>query len=488
MTHLASRSLLLAIALPAAAIFSLDAEAQRVRRAPQTWVQYCQSCHGSTGGNGSASTLLDDAWTVGSGTDDDLFRAIHDGVPDAGMEAFGPALSNAEIRGLVVYIQELRDTHQRGLTPDDNGGSRFSGRKTYTSDHHDFVVEPIYQGLDRLWAMAVLPHGEWLINERDGDIKRARFNANGRLVVHPDPVAGTPEVRHMGQGGLLDIVLDPDYDNNGWIYLSYAEPRPLNANRTKGMTSIARGRVKDGRWVDEQVIWQAKDEHFLPTGQHFGSRIAFGPDGMLYFSIGDRGRMEQAQDLGLPNGKIHRIHPDGRIPEDNPFVNRRNAYPSIWAYGVRNPQGLDFHPTTGLLWESEHGPRGGDEINWIRKGLNYGWPVITYGVNYNGTPITDKTEAPGMEQPALYYVPSPAFIGIDHYTGDRFPNWRNDLFVSSIASGQVRRVRTDSSGKVLEDELLFQDQGGLRDIYDAPDGYLYVLTNAGQVLRIAPAD
>ncbi|MEO0586356.1 MAG: PQQ-dependent sugar dehydrogenase [Planctomycetota bacterium] len=463
------------------------ADAQRVRKAPDVWVQACLSCHGSTGGNGSASSLLDDDWTVGNGSDEDLFNAIHDGVPEAGMDGFGEALSDADIRALVVYIGELRSQGKRGLERVGSGESSYRGVREYESQHHRFTVRPVITGLDLLWSMTILPNGDWLIVERDGDLLLARPGEDGRPRVHPRPIEGTPAVRARGQGGLLEVALDPDHERNGWIYLSFSEPREVGGQE-RGMTTVVRGRIDRHRWIDQQVVYRADDEHFAGQRQHYGSRIAFGPDGMLYFTVGDRGQRHRAQRLDHPFAKVHRIHPDGRVPADNPFVDEPGAEATTWSYGHRNAQGLDFHPETGELWLAEHGPRGGDEINWVRKGLNYGWAHITYGVNYNGTPITHRTEAEGMEQPATYYVPSPALIGIDHYEGDKFPEWRNDLLVSAIASGQLRRLRTTSDGRVIEDEILFQDQGRLRDVHSGRDGALYVLTSEGRVLRVDPVE
>jgi len=437
-------------ALSLAVVLTADASAQRVRKAPALWVQACQSCHGSTGGNGSASTLLDDQWVVGDGDDEDLFKAIHDGVPQLGMEAFGPSLTDPEIRSLVVYIGELRSQHQRGETRRGQGESQYTGVQQYDSQHHRFTVRPVAQELDLLWSMAVLPNGDWLVVERDGDLKLSRPNDQGDPRFHPRPIENTPRVRARGQGGLLDIELDPDYPDNGWVYLSFSEPRTVDGQE-RGMTTVVRGRIDNHRWTDQQVVYRADDEHFGGAFHHYGSRLAFGPDGMLYFTVGDRGQRHRAQQLNHPYGKVHRVHPDGRVPDDNPFVDRADAVPTTWTYGHRNPQGLDFHPETGQLWESEHGPRGGDEINLIRKGHNYGWAEYTFGINYNGTPITDQTTGPGITDPAVQYTPSPALIGIDHYTGDRFPQWKHDLFVSAIASGQLRRLRTNTDGEVIED-------------------------------------
>ena len=477
--HLDRAATPLTVPLAAAVLILLaapDLAAQTIRNPPKIWVDVCQRCHGDTGGNGSAQSLLDDQW-IGDGSNDWLFESIDKGVPDRGMPAYGETLTDEEIRALVIYIRELRSQHERGGVE----GGHVADHTRYESKLHDFTVTTVVDGLEIPWSMEVLPNGDWLVVERPG---RLRLVAGGESLVDP-PIADTPEVLAVGQGGLLEVKLHPDYEDNGWVYLAFSEPRTIDG-RELAMTTVVRGRIDDHAWTEQQDIYRAKDEHFMRTRYHYGTRIAFDDDGYLFFPIGDRGRKQMAQDLGRPNGKIHRLHDDGRVPDDNPFVDRSDALPSIWSYGHRNPQGLDFHPATGELWESEHGPRGGDEINRIEKGVNYGWPVITYGMNYNGTPITDRTHAPGMAQPVTQWTPSIAVIGIDFYEGDRFPQWKHDLFVSSIASGNLRRLRVDGDD-LIEDELLFNDQGRLRDVHAAPDGYLYVLTTEGRILRLAPA-
>lgn len=454
-------------------------DAQRVRKAQNLWNNDCASCHGSNGRNGSVQSILDDDWLI-DGSDESLARIIKRGDANSGMPAFGHVYSDAEVRGLVIYIRELR----RGINPLHQQVQRRPGSLNAQSKHHNFVIEEVLSGLDTPWGMAILPDGRWLINERRGTL---RVVQNGKL--HPRPVQGTPKVRAHGQGGLLDIVLHPNYADNGWIYLTYSGIKQIDGNALT-LTKVVRGRIKGHRWADEQVIWEGQPKHHTWSGNHYGSRVTFDPQGYLYFTIGDRGRKAHAQDLDMPNGKVFRLHDDGRIPDDNPFVNTPGALPGIWSYGHRNPQGLDTHPVTGDIFDAEHGPRGGDEVNHVRKGLNYGWPVITYGMNYSGTPITDKTHAPGMEQPVTQWTPSIAVIGIDFYDGDAFPNWKNDLFVSAIASGNLRRLRIDlgpDGATLVEDELLFTDQGRLRDVYNAPDGLIYVLTSEGRVLRIRPS-
>jgi glucose/arabinose dehydrogenase len=243
--------------------------------------------------------------------------------------------------------------------------------------------------------------------------------------------------------------------------------------------------------VDQEDIFRVPGKFHTSSAVHFGTRFVF-QDGYLFFSIGDRGRMHMAQDVTKPNGKIHRIHDDGRIPPDNPFVDQTDAYPSLWSLGNRNPQGLALHPVTGELWETEHGPRGGDEVNLIRRGLNYGWPEITYGMNYNGTPITAETAREGLEQPALHWTPSIAVCGIDFYTGDQFPSWQNHLLVGGLASQELHRLVLDGD-RVIEDEVILSDMGRVRDVATGPDGSIYVAINSNSsetsiLYRLVPAE
>jgi glucose/arabinose dehydrogenase len=258
-----------------------------------------------------------------------------------------------------------------------------------------------------------------------------------------------------------------------------------SAAQNAGMTAIVRGRIKDNAWTEEQTIFRAPESTYRGGGVHFGCRLVF-QDGFLFFSIGERGQKEDAQDITRPNGKMHRVFDDGRIPPDNPFVSRPGAIPSIWTYGNRNPQGLDLHPVTGELWETEHGPRGGDELNIIRKGVNYGWPVITYGMNYNGTPITDITHKEGLEQPVIHWTPSIAVCGIDFYEGGKFPNWKNDLFVTGLARQELRRI-TIKGRTVAEQEVILKGIGRVRDVASGPDGFLYVILNKpDKIVRLEP--
>jgi glucose/arabinose dehydrogenase len=297
-------------------------------------------------------------------------------------------------------------------------------------------------------------------------------------------IRGTPEVFARGQGGLLDVEVHPDYAENGWIYLSYSDP---SRSGERGMTAIVRGRLRGDRWIDEETVFRAPGEFYEGARLHFGTRLVFhGP--YLFFTIGDRGRQRQAQDLSRPNGKTHRIHHDGRIPEDNPFVDRDDAFPTIWTYGNRNAQGLALDPSTGNLWETEHGPRGGDELNLLRAGANYGWPVVTFGMNYNGTPITDRTSAPGMVDPVVQWTPSLAVCGLAFYGADRFPEWTGSLLSGGLASQELRLLVLDGE-EVVDQPVLVEGKGRVRDVVVGPDGLPYVVFNRpGRIVRMVPVE
>ena len=350
----------------------------------------------------------------------------------------------------------------------------------YEAGAHSFRVETYATGLDAPWGMAFLPDGRMLVTERRGNLRIVE--ADGTV---SEPIGGVPEVCACGQGGMMDVQLHPNYEENGWLYLAYSDRKDGSSN--EGFTAVMRARLDGMQLVDQKDIYKAPQNVYSKRGQHYGSRIVFDEAGYLYFTIGDRGKRAQAQDLNVPNGKVHRLHDDGRIPEDNPFVGTPGAVPSIWSYGHRNPQGMDRHLETGALWATEHGPRGGDELNHVRKGLNYGWPVITYGRNYSGTKITDITEKAGMEQPALHWTPSIAVCGIAFYDGDVFPDWQNNLFVTSLKFSEVRRVILDGT-TVVDQEVLFEPGSRPRDIITGPDGYLYVAveTGPGRIVRLVP--
>jgi glucose/arabinose dehydrogenase len=433
--------------------------------AEQMYKSFCASCHGAEMSGGLGPALNDEVWKYG-GSDADITRIIKKGVPKTGMPAWEKSLSDENIRALIVLIRE------RGYQQ--NAASTDTEAEELTAAGHTFILEKVAEAPGELWSMDFLADGRMIATQTSG--KLWVFAKDGK----PQEITGVPSVWRKGQGGLLQVQRHPDAAA-GWIYLTYAD-----AGGKGAMTKIVRGKINGNQWVDQQTIYSADLKFYSDAGVHFGSRMVF-QDDYLFFSVGDRGQQDQAQDLSRPNGKIHRLHADGRIPEDNPFIKDKNALPSIWSYGHRNPQGLALQPGTGNLWDAEHGPRGGDEINLIRQSANYGWPVITYGMNYNGTPITSETHKEGMEQPRHYWVPSIAVSAVDFYTGDRFPNWRNHLLVGSLAKEQMRLVRIEGD-KVVADELLFQGRGRIRDVVNGPDGYPYVvvLRSSGAIYRLVP--
>lgn len=454
-----------------AGLWSLpEAAAQDVRRIYQ---EYCASCHGQNLQGGLGGSLVDGSWRHGA-DDDNVARVIRDGAVENGMPGFGGVLSEAQTRSLVVYIREMAAQAAERQTI----FNRPTPAAVVRSEVHAYRLEPVAEGLEIPWSLAFLPDGRLLVTERDG---RLRVVEHGRL--HRAPVAGTPAVWAQGQGGLLAVAPHPDYATNGWIYLAYSDPGPGGT----AMTAIVRGRIRDGRWTEQQDIFRAPHALYRRGGVHFGCRLVF-QDGYLFFTIGDRGAQNEAQDLSRPNGKVHRVHDDGRVPADNPFVRTAGALPTIWTYGNRNPQGLALHPATGELWETEHGPRGGDELNVIRPGRNYGWPVITHGMNYNGTPITALTAQEGMEQPVLHWTPSIAVGDMVFYPGEAFPRWKHHLFVTTLAPEELRRL-VIKDGRVTHEEVIFKGIGRVRAIIAGPDGSLYLgLEGPGRIVRLVPAE
>ena len=346
-----------------------------------------------------------------------------------------------------------------------------------SSEQATFRVVPVVEGLEHPWAVAFLPDDRLLITERPG---RLRLVEDG--VLDPAPVAGVPDVYARGQGGLLDVVPHPDFETNGLIYLSYAAELDGGAH-----TRVVRARLEDGALVDLEEVFQARP----PAGgsRHFGSRLAFDPEGFLFITIGERGERELAQELSSHHGTVVRLEDDGTIPNDNPFVGDDGARPEIFSYGHRNAQGLAIHPATGEPWLHEHGARGGDEINIARAGVNYGWPVITYGIDYSGAPIGEGTAKPGLAQPLYYWVPSIAPSGMAFYTGDAFPEWQGDLFVGALAGALLARLELDDGEVIAEERLLETRLGRIRDVRTGPDGFLYLLTDEdpGALYRLEPA-
>ena len=343
---------------------------------------------------------------------------------------------------------------------------------------HTFEVSLWTEGFEEIpWGMAFLPNQEMLVTDISGILYKVSSSGKKKIAIE-----GVPKIFRKGQGGLLDVEIHPDFSKNSWIYLAYSDPFPGR----KGFTSVARAKLIKNKLVDFEVIYRVDKIHATGKPYHFGSRLVFDQNNDLYFSIGDRGERDEAQLLTTPNGKIHRIRDNGEIPSDNPFYKKNGHIQSIWSYGNRNAQGLTIHPETGELWSTEHGPRGGDELNRIQKGLNYGWPVITYGINYIGTRITDLTEKEGMEQPVFQWTPSIALCGIKFYSGELFKKWNNHLFITSLKFERLHRVVIENN-KVVDEEIIFEPGSRVRDVEIGPNHCIYVaLENPGRIVILKP--
>lgn len=355
--------------------------------------------------------------------------------------------------------------------------------RIHDTARHRFREELVASGLEIPWGLAFLPDGRLLVTEKGG---RLGLVTVGDTTI--TPVKGLPPVDSAGQGGLLDVTLHPGYEATGWIYFAYTEPKQNAAGQRMAHTVIARARLAGDHLQHFELIYQAEQQFYRQNSNHVGSRIVFDHEGYLYFSIGDRSQGDSAQNVDFPGGKIHRLHDDGRVPEDNPFVDIPGAVVSIWSYGHRNSQGLAVDPDTGTIWSTEHGPKGGDELNMIRKGMNYGWPAISYGINYDGTTITDLTHHEGMQQPVWYWTPSIAVCGIDFYHADRFSHWNENLLVTALGFKQLRRVSIEAE-RVIHEEVVYEPESRVRDVETGPDGLIYVaLEGPGRVVRLVPIE
>lgn len=468
------------------------------------YTQFCGSCHGPTLQGAAGPSLVDDVWTNGS-DDKSITTIIRDGKAGTPMIAFKDMVTDEQIRQLVFYIREQAG-QQKGKpeTKVDPDGAIIKSEKQTVK------LEVIARDLETPWGIAFLPDGRLLITERPG---RLRILDKGTLL---PPVKGTPEVWVRQDGGLFDVEVHPQYAKTGWIYLSYAEPQqgykvpapdanapPAAAAPGQGpgggppsipsMTVIVRGKIKDNTWVNQEVLFRGAAEFYTTANIHYGSRFTFDKAGHLFFSLGDKGTPENAQDLTKATGKVHRVNDDGSVPKDNPFVNKPGAVGSIWTYGHRNPQGFAWDPVTGKLWETEHGPTGGDELNLLEPGHNYGWAVVSYGMQ----PGITKSEQEGMDSPKAYWTPSIGPAGIAFYSGTKYPGWKNNLFLTGLAGQQLRRIEI-TKDTVTHQEVVFNEYGRVRDIIIGPDGYFYVSlslpgqrvsdTTAGVIVRMVPVN
>ena len=450
------------------------------RDAGKLYEELCVGCHGARLEGGKGPSLLAQQWRHGR-DDDSLVRAILRGWPRNGMPGFAKAMNEAEARAMVAFIHEAA-THAVDPRP---GRDRPLPAGPQHSEQHTFRFETVAEGLDVPWSLTFLPDGRMLVTERVG---RLRLVTRDGLA--EQPIEGVPQVVVRDEAGLMSVVASPDFAHDSWVYLSFSDP----GEGDKAMTKIIRARLRGNRLEEPEPIFSIPAADYQNGYVLFGGRMVFqGP--YLFFSVGERGMEEhatgQAQNLAVPVGKVHRLFADGRVPPDNPFASRTGAWASVWAYGVRNPQGLAIDPRNGALWESEHGPRGGDELNRIERGKNYGWPAITYGMNYDGTPVSDKTAAPGMEQPVLHWTPSIAPSEIEFYRGDKFLRWKNNLFLGTLATQKLLRFVVDH-GQVTHTEEVFKGLGRIRDIKTGPDGFVYIAFESvgrlGRVVRLVPTD
>lgn len=355
----------------------------------------------------------------------------------------------------------------------DNAAGEKASQQTDTSKFR-FTPQRLYENLQNPWGMAWLPDGTLLITEKAGEIlifKDDKFTGQ--------KVEGVPRVMSEGQGGLLDIEVHPNYDQNKWIYISYSKP-----GKGGSSTAITRFKLDGNKMIEKQDLFEAKP--YLPADYHFGSRIIFDKDNKMFFSVGERGTMEKVWQLNNDHGKIHRLNDDGTVPNDNPFVNQAGAKPSIWSYGHRNPQTMVYDKENNRVWAIEHGPRGGDELNLVEKGKNYGWPKTSYGINYDGSVLTDKKEMEGVTNPVHYWVPSIAPCGGVFVTSDRYPAWQGDILVGALALRHIARVEL-SGTKYAGEEKLLQDTARFRSVAQSPDGFIYAVTEGpGLLLKLVP--
>jgi glucose/arabinose dehydrogenase len=476
------------------AALALTAGVARAQQATVTevWKNECASCHGDKGQGASAPSLLTEEKFLEK-HDRPFFDAIRNGPAGVQDHAFGGKKTNPEVWSLVVHLRELQRDDRNSRRPATELG------KVYTSAHGSYKVEPVVdKGLKTPWSVEFIPGPleGMLVTNRGGALMLWRGGTLTR-------VEGTPKSQEVGQGGLMDVEAHPNFKENGWVYLAFADPGSGVA-QGKTMTRVVRGHLKaeGGKvlWTDQQDIFTAKPEHYINSGVHFGCKIAFDPKdpSILFFGIGERGSGQHAQDLKRPNGKIHRVKDDGTIPSDNPFVSVKDAYPSIWSYGHRNPQGLRFD-LAGNLWDTEHAPRGGDECNLVKMGKNYGWPIVTFGIDYGDRPIsvpwielaTVKGEKPQVEMPVHRWLPSIAVCGLGVDPGTAFPGWKGDLLAGGLAGSVVDRLRMkveNGVGTMVEQETIVSGMGRVRDVTPGPDGTIYVVLNEpDRIVRIVPA-
>jgi glucose/arabinose dehydrogenase len=437
--------------------------------AAEQYQMLCSGCHGR-----KVMAFVDRDWENGESVEF-IRQRITKGDMEDGMPAFEEAMTEKELLDISEYLR----SHIDNLAVYDFDERPDIGQ-VFQAGNVKYRLEVVAEDLEIPWGMAFLPEGGMIITDKNGNM----FLLSGDM--SPVEIEGVPEVLDEGQGGLMDVELHPRFQENRLVYLSYSIFRE-EGDETLSTTAIARARLDQNRLEDLEVIFEALP--YARTRHHYGCRIEFDREGYMYFSVGDRGNRDRnPQALDNHCGKIHRLHDDGLVPEDNPFTDREGAMSSIYSYGHRNPQGVIMHPVTGRIWTHEHGPRGGDEINIISAGLNYGWPVISFGINYDGTIFTSLTEKEGMEQPFHYWVPSIAACGMDFITGDRYPEWKGNLLVGSLKY-EYLHMCVMREGRIVSEEMLLKNIGRVRDVKMGRDGYIYVaVEEPGTVYRLVPVE
>jgi len=439
----------------------------------QIFKTYCSGCHGLDLRGNSAPALVNNEWKYGS-TKNLMLRNVTYGIPGTEMAAFQNIIDAEQISQAVDYIRSVQSSPP--------GSNPIPSR--ITVPEYEIGIEQIVpEGLETPWAIEFISDSKILISERKGNL---RIVQDG--ILDPRAIQGTPAPNLASStGGYMDIELDPDFDTNGWIYLAYSHSKGDHKDPdAPATTKIVRGKILNHSWNSEQTLFEVPDSLWVIDGNRWGCRFLFDSNGKLIFTIGDMARDMDSQNLGKATGKTFRINADGSIPDDNPYVNTPGALPAIYTLGNRNVQGLTMEPNTGKIWASEHGPMGGDELNILEAGANYGWPIITYGVNYDGVKVSEIKEKEGMKQPVHQWTPSIAICPIQFVQNSNFPLWKNDLLVGALGFQELLKCSI-VNGKVTSTIKLLKDIGRVRDIKIAPDGSLYVVLNKPDIiLRLNP--
>ena len=433
--------------------------------ADKNYQTYCSGCHG-----GKMDAFVDRKWKYGN-SPENLYNSIKSGYVDGGMPAFEKTFSDKEIKDLANYIL-------LGIKNVDKYTSKEKPLSdTFKTEQNTVKLVNVFSGAKVPWGIAFLPGGKMLVTDRSGELYLVDEKTN-----QSEKVSGVPAVRASGQGGLMDVILHPNFAKNNTIYLSYSKPKEDDSKLQT--TAILKATLKGNQLENVQDIFVAQP--YSTTRHHYGSRLVFGKDGYLYFSVGERGNEKQnPQDKKNDLGKVHRIKADGSIPSDNPFADGKDGQKTIYSYGHRNPQGMALNPYTGEMWSHEHGPRGGDEINIHVKAANYGWPITSYGINYNGTTFTEFTTKAGIEAPIHYWIPSIGPSGMAFVNSKIYKGWEGNLMVGSLRFEYLNRCVIKDK-KIIKEELLFKNIGRVREVRMAPNGYLYIGVEGQGVFKIMP--